>query len=888
MVFDYSFNTHKLGRDDNRWYGKVVDAKHWKPQNDLFMITGLPNARVKVRIIGADPETTTEMGDEDTRWALVSQPAGVGGGSGGRGETITYVGGETVFGFYLDGPNMQFPVITGSIMPAAKTAKNEKKSGLSNIPVNEGDPAVIDFLFPEYERDVDNDNAFKNNYLTKENDDVASLYAHNYNKKAVSQFEFSGVPVYGGELNLGGEKFMLDSTIAIQAFTPCGNDTVSRTKKILEDFIEKSNSYEEKQGKIIDPLTNEIVNMQYDLQVIQERVAGIMTGTVNLMRKKIVKNINKAIKDEIKKKKTDPNETEIIDNKDKVKKNKVLELVGCLFDGIFDSIGKFIGNMFTNLLNNVLNGALCAIEQFVAGIFAKVFDAIENALSKIMGALSFLSGGLDKITGLIRSAKGLAKDLLDFLDKCTKDDEKCINLSNLSWSSDSNSAKEEDKDDLEDQIKKVNFFRGIKDGLTDFQDRITKDDEDIENLDYNGVPLSETIKATSLLTGGSSNGLLNKGLGSIESAISQSSLFGLGNNRFSACNNSVDNPNSQDDLTPTRPGYIYPKCIPPVVKVSGSGSGAELFAIVGNDRRIFSIEVISGGSGYDESTGLSVVDNTGNGTGAYARPIVSNGVITQVVLMKTGYGYCLNTKDDEVPTDASDDTPSVGIGTNVVGTVEDVFVEEPGYNYDPNDTITVGDSNFPIITTPGGSIVDVIFPSDYDYEFDTKANITINTQTGFAASLIPIMKFKGQLKTDANADKRKAAPLIGIDNVVDCIGDNRDPVGFVNGVEYSGPYHVMSSGLKMTGATHGVSDSIIYDTIEESLSNPVVSSSSYETPTETVTETPTPVETTTVDTTPTIVTTPTTPTMDTTTTTDTSTSTGTDTGSSGGGGYGGY
>ena len=236
MVFDYSFNTHKIGRDDNRWYGKVVDAKHWKPQNDLFMITGLPNARVKVRIIGADPETTTEMGDEDTRWALVSQPAGVGGGSGGRGETITYVGGETVFGFYLDGPNMQFPIITGSIMPAAKTAKNEKKSGLSNIPVNEGDPAVIDFLFPEYERDVDNENAFKNNYLTKENDDVASFHAHNYNTKAVSQFEFSGVPVYGGELNLGGEKFMLDSTIAIQAFTPCGNDTVSRTKKILKRF----------------------------------------------------------------------------------------------------------------------------------------------------------------------------------------------------------------------------------------------------------------------------------------------------------------------------------------------------------------------------------------------------------------------------------------------------------------------------------------------------------------------------------------------------------------------------------------------------------------------------------------------------------------------------
>ena len=123
--------------------------------------------------------------------------------------------------------------------------------------------------------------------------------------------------------------------------------------------------------------------------------------------------------------------------------------------------------------------------------------------------------------------------------------------------------------------------------------------------------------------------------------------------------------------------------------------------------------------------------------------------------------------------------------------------------------------------------------------------------------------------------------------MVDCIGDNRDPVGFVNGVEYSGPYHVMSSGKKMTGATHGVSDLIIYDTIEESLSNPVVSSSSYETPTEAVAETP--VETTT--TAPPIVTTQTTPTtsMDTTTTsTPPDTSTGTDTSSSGGGGYGGY
>ena len=254
---------------------------------------------------------------------------------------------------------------------------------------------------------------------------------------------------------------------------------------------------------------------------------------------------------------------------------------------------------------------------------------------------------------------------------------------------------------------------------------------------------------------------------------------------------------------------------------------------------------------------------------------MKDGVIQKVVLMKTGYGYCVNTTDDE----------SVGIGTNVVGTVEDVFLDSPGFNYSPDDTVVIGDYEFPIITSPEGEVLGVTVPSDIEYNRFPIARFS--TATGVGAKVIPIMSFTPQFKKDVNADKRKATPLIGIDNVVDCIGDNRDPVGFVNGVEYSGPYHVMSSGLKMTGATHGVSDSIIYDTIEESLSNPVVSSSSYETPTETPTQTVTETPTPNVNTTPTIVTNPTTPTMDTTTTTDTSTSTETDTDSSGGGGYGG-
>jgi len=823
----------------------VMPEKEWKPQNDFLSLTGLQNFRIKIRIIGLDSPNKEVQPDSETRWAIVSSPAHLGGGAKGLGETLVLSGGETVCGYFLDGEDGQQAVVTSLLNCSFKDVKNH----------------------------LDSPNAFASTFETD------NLKEHLYNYE---QFKIENPTAnywFGGEQSNAAVGFIDATNIKIGSFSICGTDTVSKTKEVLSDFIKDMRTYQKFGSDIIDPVTNEIINMQNDIEVIKGQVSGILKGTINVVRKKIIKKINDELKKKATKKKTTSKGiNEAQNNKDKQSDNVIASLIGCLFKGVLDGIGGFLTNMLNNLLSNVLNGALCAIEQFISGIFAKVFDSIEKGLASLMSGLSGLTGILSSVTGLLGKASSFASGILEFLDKCLPEEEKCVSLDSKIWTSSTNSSKKVKKDNWEDQVKNINVFKGISKGLTNLQNDIVKGSQDVQDLDYNGVPLQTTVNATSILTGGSSNALLDKGLGSIESAITQSSLFGLGNNRFDACNQKVSNPTSQEDITPMRPGYIYPVCIPPIAEVSGSGSGAELLVIVGNDRRIFSIEVINGGSGYDQHAGISIIDNTGNGTGAYARAVVTDGVITQVVLMSTGYGYCLNTTDNE----------SVGIGTNVVGVIEDVFVERPGYNYDPEDTVVVDGDNFPILTTPDGSIGGVTIPPNYDNEFSSPPIMTMNTKTGVGVKLIPVMKFRGQLKTDANADKRKATPLIGIDNVVDCIGDNRDPVGFVNGVEYSGPYHVMSSGVKMTGATHGVSDSIIYDTIEESLSNPVVSSSSYKTPTETVTETPTPVETTTVDTTPTIVTTPTTPTttMDT-TTTDTSTSTGTDTGSSGGGGYGG-
>ena len=89
-------------------------------------------------------------------------------------------------------------------------------------------------------------------------------------------------------------------------------------------------------------------------------------------------------------------------------------------------------------------------------------------------------------------------------------------------------------------------------------------------------------------------------------------ILGGKNSIFNACN--PNNIGGQDDIK-TTPVTKAANCIPPEIKISGNGSGADLLLVVGNDSRIFSVDVIVKGSGYDNDTSIAVVDNSGYGSG---------------------------------------------------------------------------------------------------------------------------------------------------------------------------------------------------------------------------------------------------------------------------------
>ena len=119
--------SHYLGRDGFIWWiGQIAPAKVWRNEKSRLDAgtyeknedgedpTGGSWAyRCKVRIIGYHTFKRDELPDEDLPWAHVMASNETGSFQGGSGQTHKLTGGETAFGFFMDGDDAQQPVVVG-------------------------------------------------------------------------------------------------------------------------------------------------------------------------------------------------------------------------------------------------------------------------------------------------------------------------------------------------------------------------------------------------------------------------------------------------------------------------------------------------------------------------------------------------------------------------------------------------------------------------------------------------------------------------------------------------------------------------------------------------------------------------------------------------------
>ena len=157
----------------------------------------------------------------------------------------------------------------------------------------------------------------------------------------------------------------------------------------------------------------------------------------------------------------------------------------------------------------------------------------------------------------------------------------------------------------------------------------------------------------------------------------------------------------------------------------------------------------------------------------------THGQLTKILIISEGENY---------PVEAPEDV-----------FVDEIVVEDGGSGYTEDDTI----EDFEICGLNENGTITKVCTNDKAYR--TLPSLIVQSPTGSGAVLTPVM-----------TRKRRQT---GVITVIDCITPRGNIVGYVNGKEYNGPFHVdPETGQKMVGLAHTTrSHSTIYNTPQESL-----------------------------------------------------------------------
>jgi len=125
------FNPGFIGGSFIWWLGQIADNSSWRNNEEPGKFDN-PNdipgfgKRYKVRIIGVHDKEEEKIKSDQLPWATIMYPVTAGGGQGSSFQTANLRQGMFVFGFWMDGQDMQVPIIMGVLGNNALTSLNTK------------------------------------------------------------------------------------------------------------------------------------------------------------------------------------------------------------------------------------------------------------------------------------------------------------------------------------------------------------------------------------------------------------------------------------------------------------------------------------------------------------------------------------------------------------------------------------------------------------------------------------------------------------------------------------------------------------------------------------------------------------------------------------------
>ena len=739
-------STNFIGRDPMQWWiGQVTDPDKGKWGDCLEKQQAddgedINAFRCRVRIVGYHGNDT-DLPDEDLPLAHVLLPSNA-TTTGGCGGTLQYQGGEVVVGFFFDGEDGQQPVIFGTLFKQ---------------------PFITDGLKSD-------------EFNSKKQIDFIPYTPPKVRQRAGKHRFYSESPWPGGfsageAIKTIAQKQKEASTnITIDNFTACEDNEISKISNTIKDFTRKMQTLQQlnDQNSYVDPIYGGVLDIQQEIQLTTQKLQNSTTKLVRRARSWLIQDtldkLNSTLKDKTPKTLQAP-----VGQATK----SLTDVIFCNIEKIQAALGDYLAKSLENMIGQVLDVPVCGVENFLADMFGQINNIIDSGLGDIFEQLNNIQGGgIGLPSETFSKAIKFANIITNVLD--------CDALNcpeNTSYSS-KNGVSKAVEDSFDSIIDKVGLNK-----LTDIVDSLDKA--------IPAAPSAPNCQTNVLKCGPPRVDFIgSSGQGATGSAI----VNALGNIIGVAINGT---------------GFGFKE--PPLLSFFDScdkGYGAGGYPVMGNvsplkyNQSDLDNELIPDGKQvgdivFDNDENSPKISDVGlNVTGSDLPVYVEdpNGTelgVVGVVITSPGQEYLSNTTETDLDGNVKELIPDPNANydgeSSYVTSLADVVVENTGFGYDDSDTASVGGGSVDVAgdTLPGDATGDTIQkPGQAQVELNIQnglivgANvvnggfgftglpeITINSDTGAGAKLLPVLKFT---KLD-DADQLAQTTQQAVITVISCI-----------------------------------------------------------------------------------------------------------------------
>ena len=477
------------------------------------------------------------------------------------------------------------------------------------------------------------------------------------------------------------------TNITINNPTACEDNEISKISNAIKNFTRKLETLQQlnEASTYVDPIYGGVIDIKEELKFTSILIHNSTTKLVRRARSWLIQDTLDKLNLTLKEKTPKTLQSEVGQAT-----KSLTDVIFCNIEKIQEQLKDYLSKSLENMIGQVLDVPVCGVENFLSDMFGQINNIIDTTMGDLFGQLNNIQGGgIALPSETFSKAIKFANIITNVLD-CDR-----LNCPEPQSFNAKNGVSKSIEDTFDNIIDKVGLDR-----LTSFADDLEK-----------SIPAK-----------------------------------------------------------PSRPDCSTNvlKCGPPRVDFIGSsGEGASGSAIINAVGQIIGVAINGPGFGFKEPPLLSFFDSCdkGSGAGGYAR--IKDGSITDVVITDPGSGFLPNTTETDIDGNVKELTPDPNANydgeQSFVTSLAGVVVENTGFGYDDSDKVSVsggsvasagntlpGDATSDTIQKVGQAEVELkiqdglIVGADVvngGFGFTKLPEITINSDTGAGAKLLPVLKF---------------------------------------------------------------------------------------------------------------------------------------------------